>query len=310
MAAPRVLALFGPTATGKSALAHAAARELGGEVVVADPFQRYRGLEIAADAPRPADRAEVAYHGVGDLAVGAASTAGDFAARAHAAVDDILRRGRVPVVAGGTGLYLRAALGELRMPAPVPAPVRSWAEGLVAHDAPAALVALRERDPAAAARVDARNPRRLARALEVATAGRGAPTDTLWSAETRLPTLLVAVTRPREVLDRLIAARVRRELHEGLVAELEAALEAGMSREAAQVIGAREVAAVRAGELAAGDLEERLAARTRRLARRQLAWLRRTPVTATLDLGDAPAEEALPRLLGLWRAGGGGEGIR
>lgn len=305
-----MLALFGPTAAGKSALAHAAARELGGEIVVADPFQRYRGLEIAADAPRPAARDQVPYHVVGDLSLRESSTAGDFAAAAHAAVDDILDRGRVPVVAGGTGLYLRAALGELRMPAPAPEAIRTWAEGLVAHDPGAALAALAERDAEAAARVDARNPRRLARALEVATAGGGAPADTLWSAETRHPTLLVAVSRSREVLDRLIAERVRRELDEGLVGELEAALEIGMSREAAQVIGAREVAAVRAGELAVDDLEERLAARTRRLARRQLAWLRRTAVAATLDLGDGPPEAALAPLLARWRAAGGGQGMR
>jgi tRNA dimethylallyltransferase len=283
---------------------------LGGEVVVADPFQRYRGLEIAADAPGTAARAQVPYHLVGDLGLQDASSAGDFAARAHAAIDDILGRGRVPIVAGGTGLYLRAALADMGMPDPVPARLRTWAEGLVAHDPAAALRALRERDAVAAGRVDAANPRRLARALEVATAGGAAREDTLWSATTRHPGLLVAVTRPRPVLDRLIAARVRRELDDGLVAELEAALELGMSREAAQVIGAREVAAVRAGELGAAELEERLAARTRRLARRQLAWLRRTPVALTLDLGEDPAEAALPRLLSAWAAAGGAGGMR
>jgi tRNA dimethylallyltransferase len=294
-----VLALFGPTAAGKSALAHAAALALGGEVVVADPFQRYRGLEIAADSPRPHERAEVPHHLVGDLDLAEASTAADFAARAHAAVDDVLARGRVPVVAGGTGLYLRAALGVLGFPPPPPPAVREWAAAL-SGDPPAALAALRGLDPAAAERVDARNPRRLARALEVARTGAGAPRERLWSPDWRRPTLLVGVTRPRPVLHALIIRRVRRELEEGLVAELRAALgRPDLAREPAQVIGMREVAAMDRGEMAPGDLEEALVVRTRRLARMQETWLRKLPVAAVIDLGEAPAADALPRVLRL-----------
>ncbi len=274
---------------------------LGAEIVVADPFQRYRGLEIAADSPRPDALAEVRYHCVGDLALTERSTAAGFAERAHAAIDACATAGRPAVVSGGTGLYLRAALADLGFPAEGPAEVRTWAEGLAGGDPAAALEELRARDPDAAARVDAANPRRLARALEVAAAG-GRRGDALWTAGLRRPTLLVAVTRPREELDRRIARRVLRELDDGLVAEIEAALDTpGVSREALQVIGAREVAALRAGELDAADLPERLAARTRRLARRQLAWLRRTPGVAELDLGEVPAEDALPALLALWR---------
>jgi tRNA dimethylallyltransferase len=301
-----VLALFGPTAAGKSALAHAAALALGGEIVVADPFQRYRGLEIAADSPRPAERAEVAYHGVLDLELDEASSAAGFAHAAHAAIDGILARGRVPIVAGGTGLYLRAALADLDFPAPSDPVGRAEVEALVAADPTAAADELRTRDPEAAARVDLANPRRLARALELARSGGVMPPSApLWSEACRHPTLLVAVTRPREVLDRLIAIRVRRELDEGLVAELEAAIDGpGLSREAAQVIGVKEVMAMRSGALAPDALEERLAARTRRLARRQLAWLRKTPGAVELDLGEAPAADALPRLLDLWRPPG------
>jgi tRNA dimethylallyltransferase len=172
----------------------------------------------------------------------------------------------------------------------------------VAAGGDAALEALRVLDPEPAARVDARNPRRLARALEAAQMGGGAPADRLWSGETRRPTLLVAVTRPRPVLDALIATRVRRELDEGLEAEIGAAIDGpALSREAAQIIGVREVLAVRRGDLDPADLEAALAARTRRLARRQLAWLRRTPGALTLDLGDGPPAAALPELLARWR---------
>jgi len=268
---------------------------------VADPFQRYRGLEVAADAPRPAERDEVAYHLVGDLDLTQGSSAAEFAGLAHAAVDDVLGRGLVPVVTGGTGLYIRAALADLGFPAPPPDGVRSWAEGLVETDPEAARQELRRRDPVGAARVDLANPRRLVRALEVAAAGGDAGGARLWDGSTRHPTLLVAVNRPRPVLDALIAARVRRELQDGLIGELQNALSVpGVRREPLQIIGAREVMAMQRGEITAGDLPELLAARTRRLARRQLQWLRRWPEAVELELGDGPATDALPALLEAW----------
>jgi tRNA dimethylallyltransferase len=251
--------------------------------------------------------AEVPYHAVGDLALDERSTAAGFARRAHAAIDAALARGRVPVVSGGTGLYVRAAIARLDFPDEGEPAVRAWAQELAGRDPAAALAELRARDPAAAERVDAGNPRRLARALEVAAGPpRTGGGDPLWSEAVRRPTLLVGLTRPREELDRRIALRVRRELDDGLVAELRAALaHPGVSREALQVIGAREVAALEAGELEAEDLAERLAARTRRLARKQLTWLRKTPGVVALEVDAAPAESALPRLLSLWRGDAG-----
>ena len=298
MARPDVLAIVGPTASGKSALSHAVALAEDAEIVVADPFQRYRGLEIAADSPRPRERAEVPYHLVGDLALTEASRAGEFARLAHRAVDDIAGRGRLAIVTGGTGLYVRAALADLGFSAPVPDDVRTAAERLVADDPPAAVARLRALDPAAADAVDRANPRRLARALELAEAGMPAARDSapLWTDAMRRPTLIVGVTRPREVVHGLIARRVRRELDEGLVAELTAALggPGGMSREAAQIIGAREVAAMAAGEMTPEALEEALVVRTRRLARAQSTWLRKTPGVRWVDLGEAPAHSAVP----------------
>lgn len=299
-----VLALFGPTAAGKSALAHAAARALGGEVVVADPFQRYRGLEIAADAPSAAQRAEVPYHFVGDLGLTEASSAGAFAPAAHATIDAILARGHVAVVTGGTALYLRAALTDLGFPPTVSPATRAWAQAKVTDDPAAAAAELARRDPAAAARVDLANPRRLARALELAATPQAVlpPGDRLWDDSMRIPTWLGVVMRPREVLDVMIEARVRRELDDGLVAELGRALDTpGTTREALQIIGAREVADLRDGRIAAAQLPDLLAARTRRLARRQLAWARRWPHAQVIDLADRPAIDALAELLAAWR---------
>jgi tRNA dimethylallyltransferase len=297
-----VLAIAGPTAAGKSALAHAVALALGGEIVVADPFQRYRGLEIAADSPTEEARREVPYHCVGDLRLDESSTASDFADHAHRAIDACMHADRVPVVSGGTGLYMRAALSELDFPASAERQDGDWAEGLAAQDLDAAVRALHEKDPEAAARIDKKNPRRVARALAIAAAGeRPRASAALWSRKTRHPTLVVVVTRPREVLDGLIATRIQRELDDGLVAELEAALDTpGVSREAMQIIGAKEVAALCDGSLQLSELPERLAARTRRLSRKQLTWLKKSREDLAIDLGEAPATDALGQVLDVW----------
>ena len=278
---------------------------LNGEIVVADPFQRYRGLEIAADAPSAAERAEVRYHLVGDLDLTQSSSAAEYAAAAHATIDDILDRDRVPIVAGGTGLYLRAALAELDFPDEAPLDVRQAVEQLVASDLRGAIDELHQRAPATAARIDLRNPRRVSRALELARVGASRSAhDRLWTDTTRHPTRIVGVTRPRPTLDALIAQRVQRELDDGLVAEIETALDTpDFSRAAAQIIGVREVLALRIGQIESTALPELLAARTRKLARAQLTWLRKTPAVHEIDLGTAPAVNALERLHTLWECG-------
>ena len=303
-AAPaRVLAIFGPTAAGKSALAHQVARTLDGEIVVADPFQRYRGLEIAADSPSARERREVPYHCVGDLDLTEATSAAGYAELAHSVIDAILERGRVPIVTGGTGLYLRAALTEMGFPPQATPRVREWAAELVSCDPAAAGRILERLDPGAARRVDTANPRRLERALQLAVMGAGEQQTRLWDGSMRLPTWLVAVTRPRPLLDERILLRVHRELSDGLVAELERALDTpGVRREPLQIIGAREVDEVRRGDLAPEELPERLAARTRQLSRRQLQWLRRWPDAEELDLGHGDPEDAVGWLVERWRS--------
>ena len=302
---PRVLALFGPTAVGKSALAHHAALALGGEIIVADPFQRYRGLEIAADAHPPVAARGVRSHMVGDLDLAQASSAGEYGTHAASCIDGVLARGRVPIVAGGTALYVRAAIAEVGFPSSPEPGLRAEVEATVERDPAWAAAELGRLDPDRAAATDLDNPRRLARALELARGGAPAASGRLLQGGDRHPTLLVAVIRPRPALDARIAARVARELDEGLVREIDAALaRTDLSREAAQVIGVREVRALRDGSLSEDTLADALAARTRRLARRQLAWLRRLPVAATIDLGARPAEAGLADLLRLWRDSG------
>ncbi|HMM49440.1 MAG TPA: tRNA (adenosine(37)-N6)-dimethylallyltransferase MiaA [Miltoncostaeaceae bacterium] len=300
---PRVLAIVGPTACGKSAVAFGVARALGGELVVADPFQRYRGLEIAADSPSPHEREAIAHHGVGDLALTERSDAASFSEIAHRAIDGALARGHVPIVSGGTGLYVRAALADLDFPPEPTAQVRAAADEAVTRDLAGAAAEVARRDPARAHSLDERNPRRVARALALVRSGVAPTTPSrLWSGHTRHPTLIVGLERPREELDRRIAARVERELADGLVDELTRALAVpGLAREPRQIIGMREVAAMRAGDLDPSDLAERLTVRTRRLARKQLTWLRKTPGVTPLDLGDADSASAVARVVALWR---------
>lgn len=296
-----VLALFGPTAVGKSALAHAAALELNAEIVVADPFQRYRGLEIAADAPSHRERAEVHYHFVGDLDLSEGSSAGEFADLADRRLAEIQARGRLPIVAGGSGLYVQLALAAVPLAPAVPAEVRRDVEALVAQDPEGARSELERRDPRALERVDEDNPRRLTRALELARMGRERA-DALWSAPRRRPTHLVGVTRPREHLYERIRARVERELADGLVPELERATATpGFSKEAAQIIGVKELRQLQRGEITVDDLPERLTARTKTLARRQLTWLRKMPLDRTIDLGVEEASSALSELVSAMR---------
>jgi tRNA dimethylallyltransferase len=275
------------------------ALRLGGEIVVADPFQRYRGLEIAADSPRPDERDEVPYHLVGDLALHESSSAAQYADLAHAAIDDILLRGRVPIVSGGTGLYVRAALADLDFPAEPTVDVRDAAEHAVVTDLAAAVRRLWELDRAAAERVDVANPRRVARALALAMSGiRAKPSDELWASGTRHPTTIVGLSRERTAIDQLIATRVDREIADGLVQEIEAAIDSpqGMSREAAQIIGVKELLAMRAGELDRTDLPARLATRTRRLARAQLTWLRKTPGITEVAVDGLDTEAVAERI--------------
>ena len=302
--------IFGPTAAGKSALAHEVARRLDGEIVVADPFQRYRGLEIAADAPGASDRAEVPYHLVGDLDLCDDSSAGTYAPRAHAVIDRLADAARVAVLTGGTGLYIRAALTDMQMrPAP-PAEVRRWAEDLVANDLSAAVAELQAHDADTAAAIDLANPRRVIRALErVALGEDGDGGGDIWSAPLRRPALVVGITRPREVVHRLIATRVRRELDDGLVAELQRALARDdLARGPGQVIGMREVAAIEAGQMPADALEEALNVRTRRLARMQETWMRRMAPDVLIDLGDAPAAGFADDVVAHWRRARGDVG--
>jgi tRNA dimethylallyltransferase len=298
---PRVLALFGPTGVGKTAVALALADRLRarGERVVAvsaDALQVYRGLEVLTGAPTAAERARLEHRLVGVVPVTEPFSVGAYAGRAHAEVDALLAAGATPVVVGGTGLYLRAALADLALrPAPPPELRARWEAELRAHGPEALHARLAERDPAAAARIAPRDRSRLVRAHELLDLGvplaPARPDDGLWTRATRHPTRLVGLVRDRDDLDARIDARVARMLADGAAGEVRAAEAAGASATARKALGY--------AELLRGDPDAMRTA-TRRYARRQLTWLRKLARTADVELVDltttAP-ERAAERLL-------------
>ena len=268
-----VLAIFGPTASGKSAVAEEVARLIPAELVSADAMQVYRGLPILTN------QSEARL--VGYLGLDEEGSVADYQRRAHAAVDQILATGRTPVVVGGTGLYLRAALAELELPPP-PAPgARERLEGLYDELGPdAAHELLAERDPAAAAAVHANDRRRVVRALELAEAGSSLRPgeDRLWGGETRHPTLIVGLDVPPAELERRIEERTRAMFERGVEDEVRRALECPVSATARTIHGVTEVT-----ELPREEAIEAIAARARRYAAYQRKWMRRIPGLVPLD---------------------------
>lgn len=279
-----VIGIFGPTASGKTAVAEAIAGRIPAEIVSADSATLYRGLEILTATPEAPTRL------VGIFPLAHEVSVGEYQRLAHAAVDEALAAGRTPVVAGGTGLYLRAALSNLTLPpAPAGGERERWGRVYDRLGGDRAHALLAERDPRAAERVHANDRRRVVRALELAAAGASLapPTDRLWTEDTRHPTLLVGLAVPLEELDRRIEARARQMLERGVVAEVQAATAQPLSSTARKVLGLREVA-----ELPEAEALEALIRETRRFARYQRKWMRRMPGLVTVAADRPPGEIA------------------
>jgi tRNA dimethylallyltransferase len=289
-----VVALFGPTASGKTAVAGLLRARLHAEAISADSAALYAGLPILTAAPPYPTRL------VGTVPLAESVSVGAYQQLAHRAIDDVLAAGRVPLVVGGTGLYLRAAVANLDLPPAVGDGRRThWETEYDRLGGEAAHETLAERDPAAAARIHPNDRRRVVRALELVEAGASlAPArDRLWGDETRLPTTVVALDVPLEELDRRIELRTGEMVERGVVEEARAALSVPHSQTAAHVLGLEEFAT-----LAIEEAVERVSTATKRLARYQRKWLRRMPGVVTLD-GDRPAEEIADEIVALERSG-------
>jgi tRNA dimethylallyltransferase len=296
-----VIALFGPTGVGKTDVAIELGRrllELGERPVAvsADALQVYQGLEILTGAATPDERKQLEHRLISFLPVDASFSAGQYAELAHAEIDALLAAGERPIVVGGTGLYLRAALADLRLRPPPPEGAREyWVAELERRGAPALHGVLRERAPWAAAEIDPGDRQRVVRALELLDAGeldRHADDSELWTSEVRHSTLLVGLVLERRQLYEKIDARVDAMLVAGAQAEVRRAYAAGASATARKALGFE--------ELLAGDVES-MKRRTRNYARRQLTWMRKLADVHSVDTtGRSPAQTA-GDVLSLWQ---------
>jgi tRNA dimethylallyltransferase len=284
----RVIAIFGPTASGKTAVAEALAQRIPAELVSADAMQVYRGLPILTNQSEHPARL------VGYLGLDEEGSVAEYQRLAHEAIHEILAAGRTPIVVGGTGLYLRAALADLELPPPPSPGARERLERLYDREgAERAHAVLVERDPAAAAAVHPNDRRRVVRALELAEAGTSLRPgkDTLWSGETRHPTRIVGLEVPSEELARRIEARTHEMFERGVEAEVAKALSGPVSATARTIHGLQEIA-----ELPREEAIEALVARTCRYAAYQRKWMRRIPGIVAVD-ADRPAADVAAEIV-------------
>jgi tRNA dimethylallyltransferase len=289
----RIIALFGPTAVGKTAVAVALAgllRERGEDPVAvsADALQVYTGLETLTGVATPAERAALEHRLVSFLPIDATFSVGQYAELAHAEIDGLLQEGRRPLVVGGTGLYLRAALSELDLRPPPPEGVRErWTAELERHGAPVLHTRLAERAAWAAEAIEPNDRQRIVRALELLDLGELEPPtgpSQLWSDDLRHPTLLAGLTMEREALYAAIDARVELMLAAGAREQVRRAHAAGASQTARMALGFE--------ELLRGDVEG-MKRRTRNYAKRQLTWMRKLADARVIDVsGRDPAAVA------------------
>lgn len=292
----RVLAIFGPTAVGKTGVAIEVARRLrdAGEDPVAiscDAIQVYRGLEILSGAARPEELAQLDHRLLGIVGVDEEFSAGRFASLAHAEIDSLLDQGRRPIVVGGTGLYMRAALTELEMRPPVPSQVRAEIEAELEQRGPEALHA--ELPPELASGVHPNDRKRIVRLTGLTRLGIAAhPTaDRLWSEGLRVPAVLIGLTTEADELRARIDARVDEMIRLGAAEEVRRAEAAGVSRTARAAIGFAELLA---------DDHDAMRRAQWRFARRQLTWLRRMENVARIDRtgrDDASIADEIVRML-------------
>jgi tRNA dimethylallyltransferase len=286
---PGIFIIAGPTAVGKSEAAVKVAELCGGEIVSADAFQVYKGLDILTAKPAPELRARVPHHLIGEIPLEQSFDVAQFLRLAQARIADIRGRSRVPIIVGGTGLYLRALTHGLADLPPADAALRTHLEAQTSDDLNEQLA---KRDPVSHARIDLQNRRRVVRALEVCLLT-NRPFSSFrqeWSAPA-ISADGVVLNRPRELLYHRIDRRTEEMFDAGVVREVSEAGALGPT--ASQTLGWREIQGVLRGEMSRGECVAAIQQTTRRYAKRQMTWFRREKHLEFVDLGSADPPPAL-----------------
>ena len=267
-----VITVVGPTATGKSGLSLRLAEAVGGEIVNADSMQLYRGMDIGTAKLAPAQRAGVPHHLLDVWDVTRTASVSEYQQLARAAIGEISDRGRIPILVGGSGLYVRAAIDKLEFPGTDPLLRDRLEAELAEHGAPALHARLARADPAAAAAILPGNGRRIVRALEVIELSGRPFSATLPGYESLYPAVQIGLRLPREELDRRITGRVSRMWQAGFVAEVQDLADRGLrsGRTASRALGYAQVLRFLAGEWPQEQAAAETAQATRRFARRQV----------------------------------------
>jgi len=299
MAQP-VIAIVGPTAAGKSELALALALEIGGEIINADSMQLYAGMDIGTAKLPVARRRGVPHHLLDIWDVRQTASVAEYQRLARDAIADIQRRGLVPVLAGGSGLYQRAALDPLEFPGTDPA-LRAKLEAELARSGPATMhQRLTGLDPVAAAAILPSNGRRIVRALEVIEVSGRRFSATLPEYESLYPVVQLGLAVDRAELDARITARTGQMFAAGLVEEVTRLERAGLreGKTASRALGYAQVLRFLAGDDTLEEACAQTVLATKRFVRRQESWFRRDPRVTWLPAGAADAGDLLGRALG------------
>jgi len=298
-----LLVILGPTASGKSSLGLEVAETLGGEIISADAFAVYRGLDIGTDKPTLEERARIPHHLIDVAEPTERFSAGIFAAKADEAIDNIRARGNLPLVVGGTHFYIRALLLGLFPSPPHDPDVRAQLTEAWKRDPVSVVRRMQEVDPASAERIGPRDRQRVLRALEVFELT-GEPLSSHWNrhdASSRYVSLLTAPRQPRADLYARIDARVELMFASGLVEEVEDILASGVPPDAhaLKAIGYREVVGMLRGEIDREEAIDLTKRSSRQLAKRQLTWLRNLS-EGTLHWVPAANEGGASEIVALW----------
>lgn len=304
-ARPHVIAIVGPTGVGKSAVAEEVAVRLDGEIITADSMQVYRRMDIGT-AKVPRENRRVPHHCINQVDPGTPYSAALYQKAARQRIEETAARGKVPILVGGTGLYVRAALDDMRFPSGNASSETRTAlrEELERLDPEALYELLVERDPEAAALIHRNNTRRIIRALEMLQDGGVSYAETKERFADRnpfYPTTFVGLTMERDALYARIDARVDAMLEAGLLAEVEGLLAAGYrdGLTAAQAIGYKELVPVLDGSGNLGSAVVAIKQATRRYAKRQLSWFRADPRVRWIDVTDLSPARSVDAVLAL-----------